>query len=63
MLRKTFGIYNNQSMCLESILSDADHITDLTAVEAVLLAGQKKHHSTLAQEYTCAVNRRVTAHM
>ena len=50
-------------MCLESILSDADHITDLTAVEAVLLAGQKKHHSMLAQEHTCADNRRVTAHM
>ncbi len=63
MLRKTFGIYNNQGMCFESILSDADHITDLTAVEAVFLAGQKKHHSMLAREQTCADTRRVTAHM
>lgn len=62
MLRKRFGIYIKQSMCFRSALSDADHITDLTAVEAVFL-GQKKSQNTLAREQNCADAQLVTAHI
>ena len=49
-------------MCFQSILSDADHSTDLTAVEAVFLAGQKKRQGMLERE-TCADTGLMTAHM